>query len=270
MKQYLIITLYTWIAVAAVAQELTDTIESQQLQEIVIQAPKVIRKADMDIYYPSKSALDNSKNGIQLLNNLMIPALSVTETLGTIQAAGQSVQIRINGRISTIDQVRALLPESIKRVEWIDNPSLRYNGANYVLNLIVTNPAVGGSVMANAMPALNQAWGNYMADIKFNNGYSQFEVWGRFKLTNKIKSHREYMETFTYPDGISLTRNETSRGGTMDNSMGNLTASYSYIKPDTTVFLVDLSYYEKFTDKFRYDGLMSLSNGLDDILLTDI
>lgn len=270
MKQYLIITLYTWIAVAAVAQELTDTIESQQLQEIVIQAPKVIRKADMDIYYPSKSALDNSKNGIQLLNNLMIPALSVTETLGTIQAAGQSVQIRINGRISTIDQVRALLPESIKRVEWIDNPGLRYNGANYVLNLIVTNPAVGGSVMANAMPALNQAWGNYMADIKFNNGYSQFEVWGRFKLTNKIKSHREYMETFTYPDGISLTRNETSRGGTMDNSMGNLTASYSYIKPDTTVFLVDLSYYEKFTDKFRYDGLMSLSNGLDDILLTDI
>lgn len=34
--------------------------------------------------------------------------------------------------------------------------------------------------------------------------------------------------------------------------------------------MVDLSYYEKFTDKFRYYGLMSLSNGLDDILLTDI
>lgn len=120
------------------------------------------------------------------------------------------------------------------------------------------------------MPALNQAWGNYSTDIKFNSDYSQFEVWGKFKLTNKIKSHREYMENFTFPDGTSLLRKETSRGGLMDNSMGNFTASYSYIKLDATVFMVDLSYFEKFTDKFRYDGLMSLSNDLDDILLTDI
>ncbi len=51
------------------------------------------------------------------------------------RAAGQSVQLRINGRESSIEQVRALLPETIRRVEWIDNPGLRYGGANYVLNL---------------------------------------------------------------------------------------------------------------------------------------
>lgn len=257
------------IAFIALGQEITDTITPKQLQEVVISAPKVIRKADMDVYYPSRSSVDNSKNGLQLLNNLMIPSLSVTESLGSIKAAGQSVQVRINGRESSIDQVRSLLPETVKRVEWIENPGLRYNGANYVLNFIVTNPAVGGSIMANAMPALNQAWGNYMADVKLNNGYSQFEMWSRFKLTNKIKSHREYVETFTCLDGTSLTRNETSRGGTMDNSMGNLTASYSYIKPDTTVFMADFSYFEKITDKFRYNGLMSLSDGSDDIFLTD-
>ncbi|WP_150980622.1 porin family protein [Heminiphilus faecis] len=257
------------IAFIALGQEITDTITPKQLQEVVISAPKVIRKADMDVYYPSRSSVDNSKNGLQLLNNLMIPSLSVTESLGSIKAAGQSVQVRINGRESSIDQVRSLLPETVKRVEWIENPGLRYNGANYVLNFIVTNPAVGGSIMANAMPVLNQAWGNYMADVKLNNGYSQFEMWSSFKLTNKIKSHREYVETFTCPDGTSLTRNETSRGGTMDNSMGNLTASYSYIKPDTTVFMADFSYFEKFTDKFRYNGLMSLSDGSDDIFLTD-
>lgn len=258
------------IAIAAVAQEVTDTIETQQLQEIVIQAPKVIRKADMDVYYPSRSAVDNSKNGVQLLNNLMIPSLTVTEALGTIQAAGQSVQVRINGRESTIDQVKALLPETVKRVEWIDNPGLRYNGANYVLNFVVSNPTAGGSLMTNAMPALNQTWGNYFADLKLNSGRSQFEVWGRFKLTDKIKSHRDYKETFTYPDGTSLTRKETPHGGTMDNTVGNFTASYSYIKPDTTVLMADLSYFRKFTDRFTYNGLLSLSNGMDDILLTDI
>lgn len=270
MKTCLITMILLLNIFIAVAQEHTDTIPSHQLQEIVLQAPKVIRKADMDVYYPSQSAVDNSKNGLQLLNNLMIPSLSVSEALSTIHASGQSVQVRINGRESSIDQVRSLLPTTIKRVEWIENPGLRYKGANYVLNFIVANPTVGGSVMANAMPALNQAWGNYFTDIKFNSDYSQFEIWGKFKLTNKIKSHREYMENFTFPDGTSLLRKETSRGGLMDNSMGNFTASYSYIKPDTTVFMVDLSYFEKFTDKFRYDGLMSMSNDLDDILLTDI
>lgn len=75
MKAILTMVLMLLIAIAAVAQEVTDTIETQQLQEIVIQAPKVIRKADMDVYYPSHSAVDNSKNGVQLLNNLMIPSL---------------------------------------------------------------------------------------------------------------------------------------------------------------------------------------------------
>lgn len=270
MKAILITILLFLIAILALAQETGDSIASQQLQEIVVQAPKVIRKADMDVYYPSRSAVDNSKNGVQLLNNLMIPSLTVTESLGIIQAAGQTVQVRINGRKSSIEQVKTLLPETIKKVEWIDNPGLRYNGANYVLNFIVSNPTVGGSLMTNAMPAVNQVWGNYFADLKLNNGRSQFEIWGRFKLTNKIKSHREYQETFTYPDGAFLTRNETSRGGNMDNTMGNFTASYSYIKPDTTVLMVDLSYYRKFTDKFTYNGQLSLSNGMDDILLTDM
>lgn len=254
---------------AAAAQEPADTIAGKELQEVVIQAPKVVRKADMDVYYPSQSAVDNAKNGMQLLTNLMIPTLTVTDALGTIQAAGESVQVRINGRESSIDQVRALLPETIKRVEWIDNPGLRYKGANYVVNFIVVNPTVGGSVQTMAQPALNSAWGFYMADAKFNTGRSQFQVGGNFKLTNKIKSHRDYTETFTYPDGTSLTRNETSRGGLLDNSMGRLWTSYNYIKPDTTVFMVEAYMFHKFSDRFRYDGLLSLSNGMDDILLTD-
>ncbi|MDE6627774.1 MAG: hypothetical protein K2K36_00230, partial [Muribaculaceae bacterium] len=68
----------------------SDSIPTQELQEVVIQAPKVIRKADMDVYHPSKSAMELSKNGMQLLRNLMIPSLSVNDALGTIQAAGQT------------------------------------------------------------------------------------------------------------------------------------------------------------------------------------
>lgn len=254
---------------ASAQEEVTDSIATHELQEIVIEAPRVVRKADMDVYHPSKSAVDNSKNGLQLLNNLMIPTLSVNDALGSIQAAGQSVQVRINGRESTIEQVRSLLPETIKRVEWIDNPGLRYGGANYVLNFIVSNPTAGGSLMTMARPALNQAWGFYMADAKFNTGRSQWEVGGNFKLTNKLKTHREYTETFTYPDGATITRNETPCGGSLDNTQSNAWASYSYIKPDTTVFMARFGLYQSLTDKSLCKGIMSLSDGSDDILLTD-
>lgn len=270
IKGYIAVFMTVMAATTAGAQEPADSVTTNHLEEIVIEAPKVIRKADMDLYYPSRSAVENSRNGMQLLNNLMIPSLSVVEALGTVQAAGESVQIRINGRESTMDQVRSLLPETIKRVEWIDNPGLRYKGANYVLNFIVVNPTVGGSLMLDAQPALNEAWGFYMADAKFNTGRSQFDIGGTFKLTNKLRNHRDYTEKFTFPDGESITRNEISRGGVVDNSFGRFWASYNYIKPDTTVLMVDLSSFNKFSDKLRYDGLLSLSNGMDDILLTDM
>lgn len=270
MERYLISISLLCVPVALAAQtETADSVPEQSLQEIVIEAPKVIHKADMDVYHPSKSAVENSKNGMQLLDNLMIPALTVSDALGTVQASGESVQLRINGRESTVDQVRALLPETVRRVEWIDNPGLRYGGASYVLNFIVANPTAGGSLQASGRQALNTAWGFYMADAKFNSGRSQWEAGANFKLTNKIKTHRDYTETFTYPDGSSLTRNEDSRGGSMDNSMGNAWASYSYIKPDTTVFMAELGWNQGFTDKFLYRGLLSLSDGSPDILLTD-
>lgn len=254
----------------AVAQtESGDTIVAKELKEVVIAAPKVVRKSDMDVYHPSKSAVENSKNGMQLLQNLMIPSVSVNEVLGSITSAGESVQIRINGRTATIDQVRALLPETIKRVEWIDNPGLRYGGASYVLNLIVANPTLGGSLMLQARPALNQGWGYYYGDAKFNIGKSQWSVGGYFKLTEGLDVHRDYVETFTYPDGESLTRTEIPDDGKLDNSQGAAWITYNYIKPDTTVFYVSFRTYKGFSDKILFNSTLSLSDGTDDISLTN-
>ena len=90
MKAVISAFLMFLIAIVAAGEEPGDTIAAQQLQEIVIQAPKVVRKADMDVYHPSQSAVENSKNGIQLLRNLMIPTLSVNDALGTVSSGGQS------------------------------------------------------------------------------------------------------------------------------------------------------------------------------------
>lgn len=255
------------LPVIADAQEKNDTIAVHELSEIVIQAPKVIRKPDMDVMYPSESAVKNSKNGLQLLNNLMIPTLTVNDVMGSVSASGQAVQVRINGREATIEQIRSLLPESIKRVEWIDNPGLRYRNATYVLNFIVTNPTVGGSLMLDAQPAMTTGFGLYSTDLKLNSGRSQWSAGVNYKMTDNIKAHRDYNETFTYANGHSLSRTEQPLGGSVDNSNASAWLTYNFIKPDTTVFYASLWGYRNISSKERYRGILHLNNSGSDIIL---
>jgi hypothetical protein len=263
-------------AADSIHTEATDSISSEadaamshELQEVVIEAPRVIHKADMDMFYPSTSAVEQSQNGMQLLRNLRIPSLSVNEVMGTITTTGESVQVRINGREATIEQVKTLLPETIKRVEWMDNPGLRYKGAVAVLNFIVINPTVGGSFMFDGMQALNCAWGQESAALKLNNGHSQWGASVNNKLTNRVGCYREYSETFTYADGESLTRTESPRDGFTCNNFSSLQLDYSYIKPDTTTFWIAVHGYKLWEDKSLSDGIMSQSNGNNDIHLRD-
>jgi hypothetical protein len=246
-----------------------DSISSIDLQEFVVEAPKVIRKADMDVYYPSESAVDHSKNGMQLLQNLMIPSVTVNELLGTVNSSGESVQVRINGREATVEQVKSLLPESIKRVEWLDNPGLRYKDAKAVLNFVVVNPTLGGSLYADGMQSLNSPWGDYNANLKLNNGRSQWGVNAEYKLTNRLGAYREYSETFIFENDDQLTRNETPKDGYMSNNYGSLQIDYSYVKPDTTTLWVALRGYDDIKTESMFDGVMTQSNGTGNIHLRD-
>ncbi len=56
MQTLTILSIASVCVLGATAQiSVTDSVSAQELQEIVIEAPKVIRKADMDVYHPSKS-----------------------------------------------------------------------------------------------------------------------------------------------------------------------------------------------------------------------
>ncbi|MDE5962135.1 MAG: hypothetical protein K2H08_10555, partial [Duncaniella sp.] len=54
LKEIMMTTVAMQLPIIVAAQEAIDTIAPQELHEIVVQAPKVIRKADMEVYHPSK------------------------------------------------------------------------------------------------------------------------------------------------------------------------------------------------------------------------
>lgn len=246
----------------------TDTTMTDiMLGEITVKAPRVLHKADMDVLYPSETAVKSSQNGISLLKFLMIPTLTVNELTGSVRSSGQDVEIRINGRKASSDQLQTIQPSTIKRVEWIDDAGLRYGDATAVLNIIVTNPSFGGSLMTQGMQSLNQAWGNGYADLKINHGRSQWAIGAVGRYTNHIDSHREYSETFTRPDDTAVTRTETPLGGYL--SMTNLTPkmSYNYINPEKTVVWIGVNLNKEWPTVRSNTGLLSLSSGDGNIIL---
>lgn len=200
MKAKIIFIITLFICTVAYGQEVvTDTLATQHLQELIVKAPKVIRKADCDIYYPSQSAVDYAKDGIQLIRNLQIPTLMVNEVMESMTVGGSDVQVRINGRKASLQELKQVLPSTIKKIEWIDNPGVRYAGQTAVLNVIVTNPEAGGSLMTSAQQAFAKPWGKYNASLKLNNGYHQFAFETRYNLSNHIGVYRDYFSSSPIP-----------------------------------------------------------------------
>ena len=240
------------------------------LGEIIVSAPKVIHKADMDVYYPDKRVVESSQNGLTLISNMMIPTLNVNDMMGTVRTDGQDVQIRINGRQATVDELRTLNPKAIKRLEWIDDPGVRYGEAAAVLNVITVNPNAGGSFMARAMPALYRPWGNAYADLKLNNGRSQFEIGLFGRYCNRMSAYREYTETFTMPDGTSLTRTETPVDGYVSQTGMNPYFSYSYVNPDKTMVWAYAEFNKRWPTTRSNTGILTLSQGMGQVSLHEV
>lgn len=243
------------------------TMTDIMLGEITVQAPRVIHKADMDVLYPSASAVKASQNGVALLKYLMIPTLSVNEFTGTIRTAGQDVQVRINGRKASMDQLQSIDPSTVKRIEWIDDAGLRYGDAPAVINVIVANPTVGGSIMAQGTQSLTQPWGMGYASLKLNNGRSQWSADLNGRYTNKVDTYREYSETFTRSDGSSVSRTETPVDGHVSMTNINPRISYSYINSDKTTLWIGAGVNKEWPTERANTGIMSLTGSDRKILL---
>lgn len=257
-------------AVGFAQEQAPDSVGSvQELQEVVVEAPTVIRKADRDLYIPKATTVERSTNAFSLLQNMLIPGVTVNTVLETVTARGESVQLRINGREATIQQVKAILPENVKRVEYIDNPGLRYNGASTVVNFIVRNPEVGGALMLDAMQALTARYGTYDGSLQLNRGRSQFSVDVSGKLCHNVEMYRDYSERFTYPDGSVLERKERPISGSCSNEFLSPSLTYSYINPGKTTVWASASLYHRYPEGSRFTGDLTLSDESGNILLSE-
>ena len=183
--------------------------EAFALDNVTVTASAQRSEIDRKIVYPSERQQKASANGVDLLQQLMLPRLQVDPVNNTIQIPGDGeVQLRINGVKVTNQEIRALRPDEIVRVEYHDNPGLRYGNAEIVIDYIVRRPETGGNFGVDIMQSPHVAWGNYQASMKINHKKSEFSAnyWGGPR--DFYGAYRDNQEDFNLGNGTELHRYE--------------------------------------------------------------
>ena len=208
-----------------------------ELGEVVVESQAIIQKVDRQILLPSKEQMQASSDGISLLQNLQIPRIVISPIDNSVKTlSDESVQLRINGVEASTADVKAINPKDIIRVEYHDQPGVRYNGAAAVVDYIVKHRDTGGSLMLAGTNGLTlPGIGNYYLAGKVHFGksslqavatYAPYDIyWTRTNnetyhfSTGKIENNEvgEPTRYKTYPVNVSLNYNWTNGDKNMLN-----------------------------------------------------
>ncbi len=208
-----------------------------ELGEVVVESQAVIQKVDRQILLPSKEQMQASSDGVSLLQNLQIPRIVISPIDNSVKTlSDESVQLRINGVEASTADVKAINPKDIIRIEYHDQPGVRYNGAAAVVDYIVKHRDTGGSLMLAGTNGLTlPGIGNYYLAGKVHFGkssiqavatYAPYDIyWTRTNnetynfSTGKVENNEvgEPTRYKTYPVNVSLNYNWTNGDKNMLN-----------------------------------------------------
>ena len=153
---------------------------TQKLREVTVTAANIVNQADRKIVFPSQKQMEASTNGINLLQALMLPRIQVNPLSKSVgMAGGGTVQFCMNGVKVSAEDINALQPVDILRIEYIEDPGLRYGNAEAVLNYITRRHETGGSVSLDMMNSPHIVFHNDAISARLNHKKSEFSEIGR-------------------------------------------------------------------------------------------
>ena len=243
---------------------------SVALEGVTVTASGTTSKSDRKLVYPSDRQVNASTNGVDLLQQLMLPRVQVNPLQNAVSLiGGGEIQYRINGVKVEIQDVIALKPADIIRIEFHDNPGLRYGNAEIVLDYIVRRPETGGNVGVNFGNSLVTEWGNNYINGKINHKKSEFSVNYGISHRNFYNMWRDNEETFTFADGSQLQRKEVGEPGHLEMYWQNINSSYSY-QDDSKMFNATFRYGTNNQPHQDFKGsLYNVANPADEVRMID-
>lgn len=217
---------------------------SVDLGDVTVTASSIVNKADRKIVFPTENQLKVSTNGVNLLRSMMLPRIEVDPMTNAVSLTGQGeLQLRINGVEATNSDLIALQPQDIVRIEYIENPGLRYGKAEAVLNYITRRHESGGSVNLDLMQSPHVLFAQDHLSAKFNHKRSEFGLSYDFWARDFFEYWRTNEEVFRFEDQTVLHRYEEGKPGRASELGHNFSFNYNYQNPDKSYLNVTARMY---------------------------
>lgn len=212
----------------------------RQLEEVTVTASNMISSADKKMIFPNQKQVRAAANGVDLLRNLMLPRLNINpidNSVGTTD--GGSVQLCINGRKVSKEEIMALQPSDILRIEMLEEPGLRYGDASAAVNYVVKHYDIGGSFGYNGVQSIKNWYGQHNVNGKLSFGKSEISVrYGNFlQYCDELWYNRS--ETFNFTDGRQYHRTQHTR--TDGQKQLFQTGALSYNLQDGNKYMLNIS-----------------------------
>lgn len=241
MKRLITLFIILYSTGYAYAQEADKTIT---LEEVTVKAAKMVNKSDGMIIYPTNAQKQASNNGYSILEKLALCNLRVDPINHSITAIDNKGEIllKINGIVVSKQEMLALNPKDIAKIDFINNPGVRYGeGIAYVIDIVTRRCGSGYTVGTDITSALTTWQGDGMIYGKWNNSKSEwsFSYDMNGYRTKGAKSMQLAAYTLTDGNVYTIERNdvESLRKSIVQD------AKFTYNRADSTatVFQASLS-----------------------------
>lgn len=132
--------------------ETPDSIKSQKLDEVVVQAQLQRTSPEATTYIPTGRQKSSAQNALDLLRQMAIPQLRINPIDDTVtDNAGEDVSIFINYLPASKEEMDGLRTTDVRKVEFLEFPTdPRFRGAKRAVNIIIQEYAYGGYTKLSA------------------------------------------------------------------------------------------------------------------------
>lgn len=203
MKQiYGLISIWLCTFSAIAQSETNDSIKTQELNEVVVEANIQRTSSNLSTYIPLVRQKNAAADAISLLSQMAIPQIEVDPISQAVKtASGQGVSVFIDFLPATTQDLQGMRTQDVKKVEYYLHPTdPRFQGAHYAINFIMQKYEWGGytKLTANKWFGVNRTEGEVYSKMAYKSMI--FDLYAdEIYLTNR-HGGASSVETFRFDD----------------------------------------------------------------------
>lgn len=227
----ILITLCVLLSLSVQAQNsVKDSINAMQLNEVVVEGQMQKVQPAVSTYYPGANQKRSAQDAIDLLSQMAIPQISVNPVSSAVLTLnGQPVTVYIDMQPASKEQLNALRPEDVKKVEYLVYPTdPRYQHQPYVVNFTLKRYEFGGYAKFTGKGNIMAGSGSGSAYGKLAYKSMTYDLIVSDKYTDRHNQGSDMKQIFRFPTGDG-SLNEIVRENIMSHSRlqrNNLGASF--------------------------------------------